>query len=299
MSIKSLLIIFVFSVIKVCGQVAIDEMFPEQLKYYQEHVYGGQPDTNKVLVRKAYIVSYNEAYRIPNWSAYHIIPDYLNTPRRKSRFSKLRVDPDIDNPVSTSDYKGLFDAFGYARGHIVPYKVFGGDRDNDSLYAVYNSINSDADDEQTVFEGNYMSNIVPQLHRNFNDIGGLWFQAERWVHEYVVRNSNEVWVYSGCLVHDSRFLERVGPDTNIVVPDQFYKVVIKDTKKEFPDVLVFLFPHYDNSGDITEQNIFKFLVSVDYLEAISGLDFFNEYQEEVQDSYERQVNLKEWDAFIY
>lgn len=44
-------------------------------------------------------------------------------------------------------------------------------------------------------------------------------------------------------------------------------------------VLVFLFPHYNSGTDILERDIFKYLVSVDYFEAISGPDFFSEYIE--------------------
>lgn len=295
----AVLLILSLTCLQVNCQVSVNEMTPEQLALYYEHVYGGQPDTNKLLVRNAYVTSYNNEYRIPNWSAYHIIPDFLHTPQRKSKFSKFRSDPDVINPVLDNDYIGYFDSLGYARGHLAPYKIFGGDRDNDGLYAVYSDPNSDADDELTVFEGNYLSNIAPQLHGNFNGSGGLWFKVERWVQDVLVKaDSNEVWVYSGCLVHDSRFLERIGPDTSIVVPDQFYKVVIRDNDGEFPDVLVFLFPHYDNSSDIIEKDIFKYLVSVDYIEAISGLNFFNEYIEEVQDSCEKVVNTSQWEPFI-
>lgn len=283
------------------SQVSVNKMTPEQIKLYHEHVYGGQPDNNKVLVRNAYVTSYNEEYRIPNWSVYHIIPDYLNTPTRKSKFARFRTDPDITNPVSDDEYNGLFGSLGYARGHLAPYKVLGGDRDNDRLYALYNDPTSDTDDELTVFEGNYMSNIAPQLHGKYNGSGGLWFNTEKWIRNNVVNSDsigNEVWVYSGCLVHDSRYLEKVGQDSNIVVPDQFYKVVIRDNDGEFPYVLVFLFPHFDSSDDIVERDIFKYLVSVDYLEAISGLDFFSEYIEEVQDSCERGVNIDHWKEFI-
>ena len=297
---KSILLFsFIISAVFGFAQVSVEDMVPDQLKAYQEHVYGGQPDTNKVLVRNAYVTSYNAEYRIPNWSAYHIIPDYLNTPTRKGKFSKFRPDPDISNPVQDDEYDGLFGSLGYARGHLAPYKVFGGDRDHDGLYAQYDgNLVSDTDDEQTIFEGNYLSNIAPQLHSKYNGSGGLWFNAERWVQDDVVGSGNEVWVYSGCLVYDSRYLEKVGPDANIVVPDQFYKVVIRDNDGEFPDVLVFLFPHYDSGSDVQENDIFKYLVSVDYLEAISGLDFFNEYIESVQDSCERVVDTEGWKEFF-
>ena len=150
----------------------------------------------------------------------------------------------------------------------------------------------------TVFEGNYMSNIAPQLHYGFNGSGGLWFKTERWVQDKVVSDAVEVWEYSGGIIHDDRFMEKVGANNNIAVPDQFYKVVIKKGENEYPDVLVFLFPHNDHKDDVKEKDIFKYLVSVDYLEAVSGLNFFQDYSISVQKQFESRVDMSNWSAFI-
>ena len=64
----------------------------------------------------------------------------------------------------TPDYKGLFTSRGYARGHLAPYGVMGGDRDGDGQLAK----EGDPDDEVTIFQGNLMSNIPPQHHYGFN-----------------------------------------------------------------------------------------------------------------------------------
>lgn len=269
----------------------------KQRVIYNEHVFGGQPDNDSILVRKAYIVNYNSKWRIPNWCAYHITKDYLNTPKRKSRFKRFRDDPDVKNPVSEDQYDGLLKSLGYARGHYAPFKILGGDRDNDGKYAKLDK-KSDKDEELTVFEGNYMSNIAPQLHYGFNGSGGLWFKTERWVQDKVVSDSLEVWEFSGGLIHDDRNIELVGKDKNIAVPDQFYKVVIKKGSNEFPDVLVFLFPHNDNKNDVSEKEIFKYLVSIDYLEAISGLDFFKDYDIDIQKKFEPKINIEPWKSLI-
>ncbi len=264
---------------------------------YSEHVFGGQPDGDTILVRNAYVVNYNTELRIPNWCAYHITSDYMNTPERESRFKRFRVDPDVQNPVSEDEYNGLFSSKGYARGHYAPYKILGGDRDNDGIYTSLNG-ESDEDDEKTIFEGNYMSNIVPQLHSGFNGIGGLWFKTERWVQDDVVSDTLEAWEFSGGLIHDDRNIEMVGENNDIAVPDMFYKVVIKEGGNDYPDVLVFLFPHYDTKEDIEEKNIFQYLVSVDYLEAISGLNFFTDYSKAVQMTFESSVDITPWTIFM-
>ncbi len=281
------------------AQVPAGTLSSRKRALYDEHVFGGQPDTTRVLVRNAYVSSFNPKWRIPNWCAYHITPDYLNTPKREGRFSTFRRDPEVPNPVKDEDYKGLMDALGYVRGHYAPYKVLGGDRDGDGRYANLITGETDRDEDTTVFQGNYMTNIAPQLQNGFNGGGGLWFNAERWVQDRVVTKGGiEVWEYSGGLVIDDRTMEKVGPNSDIAVPDLFYKVVIKRGTSEFPDVLVFLFPHYDHKDDVKEKDIFRYLVSVDYLEAISGLDFFNSYPKSSQQRFEGQVNLSAWESLI-
>ena len=293
----SLVLLFVITSFSQAQQSAT-ELNSVQKSIYEEHVFGGQPDDDKILVRRAYVVNYNTEWRIPNWCAYHITKDYLKTPERSNRFKKFRDDPDVEDAVNEDEYNGLFSSLGYARGHYAPYKILGGDRDGDGSYAHLDEGEGDQDEELTVFEGNYMSNIAPQLHYGFNGGGGVWFKTERWVQDDVVSENVDVWEYSGGLVHDDRHMERVGTNNSIVVPDQFYKVVIKENEGDYPDVLVFLFPHNDHKDDVIEKDIFKYLVSVDYLEAISGLDFFTNYSEAEQAEFESQVNISPWEDFM-
>ncbi|NOU58894.1 DNA/RNA non-specific endonuclease [Marinifilum caeruleilacunae] len=277
------------------AQKYFDELTIREKSLYDEHMKWGQPDNNKILVRTAYVNSFNAECRIPNYTVYHIIPDYLKTPERKSRFKKFREDPDINDAVKDNEYDGLFRAFNYARGHYCPYKVLGGDRDKDGKYANFDKKMSDIDDELTIFEGNYMSNIVPQLHYGLNGSGGVWFKAERWIQDDIVAKGNEVWVYSGGILIDDREAEKVGDNNSIFVPDYFYKVVVMENGADFPHVIVFYFPHHDSKNDYIEKDIFKYTVTIDYLEAITGYDFFDTYPEAIQTEFE----TKEFDTTFW
>lgn len=266
-----------------------------------EHLRFGKPDSSELLIRNAYVLSYNKQYRIPNWVAYHVVPDYLNTPTRTGKFSSFRVDSEVENPVATSEYIGLFDSKGYARGHIAPFKIMGGDRDKDGIYVTYeNPSESDRDDEITIFQGNYMSNIAPQHHAAINGPGGLWFKLERWIQDtLIVKHRKEVWVYAGNIIIDTMNLEGVGNNNNIIVPDMFYKILILKTEDNKPPyVLAFLFPHFKTKNDVKEGEIFRYLVPVNYIEAITGLDFFNVYSEEIQQSFEKNIDLSQWREFL-
>ena len=68
---------------------------PEEQALVDEHAPYGLPSTQNVHVRQGYVRAYDPARRVPLWSAYHIHPDYRQTPPRRSRFSTFRVDPDV------------------------------------------------------------------------------------------------------------------------------------------------------------------------------------------------------------
>jgi endonuclease G len=290
---------FLFSSLTI-SQPDLGYLTTAQLELYNEHIKGGQPDNDTLFIRNAYVLNYNTNYRIPNWVAFHIIPDYLNTPERKSRFISFRTDPEVTDAVDTEEYNGLSSSKGYDRGHLAPYKIMGGDRDSDGIYAVYGSVNSDEDEEQTIFQGNYMSNITPQHDRAINGSGGLWYNLERWIQEDIVESHNkELWVYAGSIVIDKLDFEGVGRNNSIVVPDMFYQILImQNSGSSPPHVLAFLFPHFKNKLDRPTNDIFKYLVPVDYIEAITGLDFLNVFSETEQQGIEANINIQPWEDFI-
>ncbi|MCD4652563.1 DNA/RNA non-specific endonuclease [bacterium] len=268
-----------------------------------EHLKAGNPEvkTVQVLVRNAYVIRYNELYGIPNWVGYHICPEYLNTPTRKSKFSRFRSDPAIEYPVHSDDYLGLFRSIGFARGHLAPYKILGGDRDDDGIVANYeDKTQSDAEDELTVFQGNFMSNIAPQHHEAINGPGGLWFKVERWIQDEIVRDDKQdVWIYAGCIVYDTKHMQKVGPQTDIVVPDMFYKIVYKYSgTSNVPDVLAFLFPHFKSKHDVIQKEFKEYAVPVNYVESLTGLNFFSSVGEEDQERIESGVDYEPWKKYL-
>lgn len=296
----SILLIFL-TVNSLCAQPEQPTLSEKEQKLLNEHVKGGQPDSDILLIRNAYVLSYNEEYRIPNWVAYHIVSDYLKTPKRDGKFKNFRTDMDVEDPVKTSEYNGLFSSKGYARGHMAPYKISGGDRDDDGFYAVFGeNVNSDEDDEETVFQINLMTNISPQHHNAINGPGGLWYKLERWIQdELVEENQKELWVFAGTIVYESEDIEGVGKDDSIVVSNLFFKIVIMESGDDNnPHVLAFLFPHFKNKDDVKEKSIFEYLVTIDYIEANTGLDFFSEISEEHQKEFESKIKKEHWEQYF-
>ena len=288
-----------------------------EAKLLEEHMYGELPVViaqipSQVLVRNAYVLSYNSDRRVANWVAYHLKPDYLNKPPRDGPFDDFRLDPDLSYPVDDKDYDGLFKDFGYARGHLVPFNVSGGDRDGDGLYAIKDNdgdgkftkndknesgkyIIDDPDDEETIYQIMYMSNIAPQNHYDFNGAGGLWYELERWIQDDLVEEKQlEVWVIAGSIFGPGK-VEKVGPHKDIHVSSMFYKILVQRPSSCTRSVkaLAFLFPHQREShGEIED-----FLVSIDIIESLSGFDFFTASNDGIDESFERQDTFLFWEDF--
>jgi len=307
---ESLFLIFLVLVILFAFQSASaqSDYTAKQQQLISEHAYWGLPSKNTILVRNAYIVRYNQQHLVPEWVAYHITEDYLKTPVRDKQFKKFHADPDVNNPVKDRDYDGS----GYDRGHLVPFKVSGGDRDGDGRYAMKdlngdgrfnkddrdpngNYVIDDLDDFETVKQVNYMSNIAPQHGTGFNRAGGLWWKLEEWVRKQLDRSDiDELWIYAGCIFRQGQ-IEKIGPNKDITVPVTFYVIVIQKPKvqSELPKVLAFLFPHQrKRAGELDD-----FLVSIDTIEVLTGLDFFSTIDEFQQSNLESTGTWKFWKDF--
>lgn len=277
-----------------------------------EHIYGGMPGYDNIYIRQAYILSYNHQHRIPNWVAYHVKPGYTETVPRYGVFSTYRVDKNIPNPVTDSEYQNLYaEGEGYVRGHMAPFNISGGDRDGDGLLAVRDTngdgkidrfdmqgrelweFAEDADELSRVYEINFLSNITPQDADGFNGGSGIWRDLERYIQRKLVEEQEkEVWVYAGTILGKGE-MKKVGPDKDITVPPMFYKIVIRNDDQGKPKVLAFLLPHHRVAhGDIQD-----FLVSVDIIEALTGLDFFSDMDDDTEAELEAIDTWVNWSNF--
>jgi endonuclease G, mitochondrial len=247
-----------------------------------DHAYGGIPSKEAFLERQAYIVQFDNQRKTPRWVAYHVKPENLVTPKREGAWKKYRNDPDVEGESSDEDYKGQFNTWrNYANGHLVPYFVSGGDRDGDGILAQ----DGDEDDAQAVFEINYRTNLAPQHHHNFNGSGGLWYKLETYVRKTLLRDKQkEVWVFAGT-IYGQGVYDVIG--NGVEVPPMFFKIIITE-EEGVPKILAFLFPHQiKKHGEIGD-----FLVSVNHIESMTGLDFFHELNNE---ELERESTFKNWE----
>ena len=176
--------------------------------------------------------------------------------------------------------RGKFD-----RGHLAPYAVMGGDRNNNGKSALTdrNKPNHDHEDEETLLQANMMTNIAPQAPLCFNQTKGVWYQLERHVQDNLVRRGRlNVWVFAGTFFTKGRTVEKIGPAKDIHVPHAFFKVIVRELPGNIPQAIGFVFPHYKDKPDgsgcaeiappFDDPSHFKSILEI---EALTGLDFFH------------------------
>jgi endonuclease G len=130
----------------------------------------------------------------------------------------------------------------------------------------------------------YMSNMTPQIG-SFNR--GIWKKLEMKVRDWV-KKYKELYVVSGAVLKNG--LPKIGPNKDISVPMQFYKVILVITKTD-KKMIAFLFPHRKSDAALA-----TFAVPVDSIEKITGIDFFPALPNELEKELESKVVLDGWDG---
>lgn len=205
------------------------------------------------LQRTGYTVSYNNFYKTPNWVAWELTrQETKGSEERKNRFAP---DPDLPEPrVEHADYTHS----GYDRGHMAPAA--------DMKWS-----------KKAMEESFYMSNICPQNQKlNRDDWGDLEELCRSWARKYGT-------VYIACgPIYDKKQPKRIG-EHRVAVPDRFFKVVLIYNRKS-PIAMGFLF---DNKAH--HQALDKYMVSVDSVEKVTGMDFFSKLPDNVENRIEADI----------
>ena len=216
--------------------------------------------TGQVIKHNYYALSYSEEHEQAEWVAYVLTKDELYIPNVE-RGSNFRPDPRVRKAsASTRDYKGS----GYDRGHLVPAADM-------------------AFNEQAMSETFYMSNMSPQIS-NFN--GGVWRELEETVRDWAKKN-NRLYIATGPVLTQG-IREKIGGN-EVSVPDLFYKVIL-DIDDPEDKAIGFIIPN-----EISTKELWAYAVSVDKVEALTGIDFFSGLvEDDLEEELERQFDMKKW-----
>ena len=210
----------------------------------------------QVIHRTGYTLAYDAKTRTPQWVAWELTKK--ETQGTVERSNDFQPDPDVKGAkVVTKDYSHS----GYDRGHMAPAA--------DMKWS-----------KKAMMESFYMSNICPQDHNlNTSDWSELENKSRQWA-----RRFGKVYIVCGPIYNGKRN-EYIG-DHRIKVPDAFFKVVLINEKKK-QCAMGFYF-----ENEAGERKLQEYLVPVDRLEQLTGMDFFSALPDNLEDRLEAET-LKE------
>ncbi len=216
----------------------------------------GNP-TDLILHHTGYSIGYSKTYHIAEWVAYELSAE--ETRSVVKRTNRFVPDPLLSSGSATNtDYHRA----GYDKGHLAPSA--------DMCYS-----------QQTMAESFYLSNMSPQTPA-FNR--GIWKQLEEQVRNWAI-DEKAVYIVTGPVLTSG--LPTIGPH-RITVPKYFYKVILDYTQPELKSI-GFIIP---NEGSTLPLK--HFVVSIDSVEQVTGIDFFYALPDGEEKIIERASDANQW-----
>lgn len=206
-----------------------------------------------------YQVSYNSDWHLPNWVAYQLTAEEVAG--EEARSNKFLPDPLVDgDPVLTSDYTHS----GFDRGHMAPAA--------DMKWS-----------PQAMRESFYMTNICPQNHSNN---AGDWKDLEELVRDLATTYGN-IYLACGPVVSDTS--NTIGTIRRIVVPESFYKVLLRQKADGTWTSIGFVMPNAAGN-----RPLMTYMLPVDSVENMVGVDFFPLLPDSVENAVESDYTISDW-----
>ena len=236
-------------------------------------------DDNLIIIHSTaeygvnYIVEWDCTKKSQRWTCYTI--DGKNFAKNVNRYTpkngemQYPFDPDIPKGSYFSD--DPYWNSGYDHGHICPS---------------YDRLNSREANIQTF----YLSNMQPQRNK-FNS--GLWLEMENFVSNYFKNNRKSVDTLYVCKGGTIDNPDQILLKTNrgLIVPKYFFMAILAKNSQGYK-AMGFWVEHINE--DRSSDSLSQYVVSIDELERLTGIDFFCNLPDELEEDTERVVFLNSW-----
>lgn len=215
----------------------------------------GQPSS--LIEYEGFTVSFNPELHIPNWVSWELTgKETLGQEPRYNRFMQ-------DEATAGCPEPGDYSYSGYDRGHMAPA--------GDMKWS-----------KSAMRETFYLTNICPQA-KSLNT--GSWKKLEEKCRIWAQTDSAIYIVCGPVLADEPR--EYIGK-TRVAVPQRFFKVIASPYANP-PRGIGFIMPNENVEGGMQ-----KCAVTIDEVEALTGLDFFSQLPRDVETAIESQKNFNLW-----
>lgn len=219
---------------------------------------------NEVIKYKAITVYYNKFYRVPNCVAYELTNTQVSMADAPDAEKRDNYQFNRDEKVSGCPDWWEYKETGYDRGHMAPAM--------DMRW-----------DKQAMRQCFLMTNICPQDHE-LND--GEWRHMEEAIHTWA-RSARRLVIFTGPVLAGN--MKKMGKKGDIVVPNQFYKVVYAPEQDQ---AIAFLFKNEKALNSWT-----NYAVTVDEVEKLTGIDFLAALPDDSETVVESRQNIKDWPRY--
>ena len=102
---------------------------------------------------------------------------------------------------------------------------------------------------------------------------------------YWADKNDGVFVVTGGVLRPN--LSSIGEE-KVAIPEHFYKIIVDYNNGE-PKMLAFLMAHEDSS-----KPLYEFVVSTDKIEQLTGIDFFPQLDDVIENKLEASSDYKNW-----
>ena len=249
---------------------------------YSDELIAELVSQNYLMEKPQFTISYNNESLNPNWVAWHLGLADLGEADRSDSFRPDTELPEGWYAVRKNDYK--FTYYGFDRGHICP----SADR------------TATKEDNNMTF---LMTNMVPQSPDN-NRI--VWVALEKFEREQVLQGK-EAYIFAGPYgrggTGDKGYFEEIpiklkdGTELAITVPSHTWKIILfmPEGENDFEravteglcEILAVNVPNEKGCGKNGSWQ--QYVCSVNYIEEITGYDFFELLPDDVEEKIESRV----------
>lgn len=217
-----------------------------------------------------YSLEYSYKYKHSYWIAYRFDN---TTGGNVGRNEAYKPDPELPSQYAAkhNDYTNS----GYTRGHLCA--------SSDSQY-------SKEANQQTF----YMSNISPQSGNGFNQSGSAWNTGEDKVQAWgynISRSTDTLYVVKGGTIGEGMIKGYI--KNEIAIPKYFFMAVLFRSGDNYK-AIGFYMPHENLKDDPDKKDPKKYLMSIDALEQETGIDFFHNLPDNIENTVEATYNVNDW-----